>query len=64
VPFNQLSEDVLKNRNILKAVMDQYGFLQLSTEWWHFYLPDSANYELLNLSFSQLEKLSRKQRNF
>ena len=64
VSFTQLPEDVLKNRNILKTVMEKYGFVQLSTEWWHFYLPDSSDFELLNLSFSQLEKLSRGQRNF
>jgi D-alanyl-D-alanine dipeptidase len=64
VAFTQLPEDVLKNRNILKTVMEKYGFVQLSTEWWHFYLPDSSDYELLDLSFSQLGKLSGKRRNF
>jgi D-alanyl-D-alanine dipeptidase len=63
VSFTELPEDVLKNRNLLKTVMEKYGFVQLSTEWWHFYLPNSSNFELLDLSFSQLESLSRKQRN-
>jgi zinc D-Ala-D-Ala dipeptidase len=64
VSFVELSDEVLKNRNLLKTVMEKYGFIQLSTEWWHFYLPNSSDYELLDLSFSDMEKISRKQRNF
>ena len=62
--FIDLDDEVLKNRNILKSVMEKYGFIQLSTEWWHFYLPNSADYQLLDLSFYELRKLSRSQRRF
>lgn len=58
--FINLSLEILKNRNILKTVMEKYGFIELETEWWHFYLPDSSAYELLDLSFSDLETLNTK----
>lgn len=59
--FSSLPQRDLKNREILKTVMEKYGFKQLSTEWWHFYLPNSSDFELLDISFSNLKKLSRKQ---
>lgn len=56
--FMQLTPEVLKNRQTLKTIMEQYGFVALDTEWWHFYLPDSSDYELLDLSFAALQKMS------
>ena len=58
--FTGLSEEILKNRNLLKSVMEKYGFKQLSTEWWHFYLPNSSSFQLLNIPFADLKKMSRK----
>ena len=55
--FMQLSTEILANRKLLKQTMEQYGFVALSTEWWHYYLPDPKRYELLDLSFKQLRKL-------
>lgn len=60
--FSNLSQEVLKNRNILKNAMEKYGFIQLSTEWWHFYLPNSSSYELLDISFSDLKKMDKEMR--
>jgi D-alanyl-D-alanine dipeptidase len=48
--------DVLNNRNLLRKIMEKYGFIQLTTEWWHYYLPNSSSFELLDLSFSDLRK--------
>lgn len=62
--FTGLSPEILQNRNLLKTVMEKYGFKQLSTEWWHFYLPDASSYELLDLSFSDLNKMDRKKSSF
>ena len=56
--FTDLPGQILKNRNILKNIMEKYGFIGLETEWWHFYLPNSSSYELLDLSFAQLKTLS------
>lgn len=55
--FKQLPEAVLNNRKLLRTVMEKYGFKALETEWWHYYWADSNEYEVLNLSFTQLKKL-------
>ena len=56
--YMNLSIEVLNNRKLLKATMEKYGFVSLSTEWWHYSLPDASNrFELLDLSFTQLKKL-------
>jgi D-alanyl-D-alanine dipeptidase len=58
--FAQLPESILSNRNLLKSVMEKYGFKQLSTEWWHFYLPNSSTFELLDIRFADLKKMDKK----
>ncbi|HUZ61331.1 MAG TPA: M15 family metallopeptidase [Hanamia sp.] len=61
--FTNLSTDILRNRNILKNAMEKFGFIQLSTEWWHFYIPNSSHYELLDISFLDLIKMDKKKKN-
>ncbi|MBS1758167.1 MAG: M15 family metallopeptidase [Bacteroidetes bacterium] len=56
--FKELPAKILANRILLKATMEQFGFKVLETEWWHFYLPDTKKYELLNLDFETLQKLN------
>ena len=59
--FTALPDTVLKNRFLLKAIMEKNGFKALDTEWWHYSLPNAKEYELMNLSFAQLKKIcSRK----
>lgn len=57
--FQQLPAAVLQNRQLLKTTMEQFGFRALATEWWHYYLPDSDNFELLDISFEALHKLKK-----
>ncbi len=54
--FTDLPKDVLANRLMLKNVMERHGFRALETEWWHYYLPDAGRYELLDLTFKQLQR--------
>ena len=54
--FMHVSEEKIKNRNLLKSVMEKHGFLSFQTEWWHYSWPNVRNYEILNLSFHQLKK--------
>lgn len=61
--FTNLSADILRNRNILKNAMEKFGFIQLSTEWWHFYITNSSHYELLDISFLDLIKMDKKKKN-
>ncbi|MDE3185849.1 MAG: M15 family metallopeptidase [Bacteroidota bacterium] len=58
--FTGLQAEVLKHRNLLKRVMEENGFKQLSTEWWHFYLPNSSSFELLDISFGELKKMDKR----
>jgi D-alanyl-D-alanine dipeptidase len=54
--FNGTDAKRMANRNLLRHIMEKYGFLPLSTEWWHFSWPHAENYEVLDLSFEELEK--------
>lgn len=56
--YIHLPKNVIANRDLLRRTMQRYGLIQLSTEWWHFYLPDPQHrYELLDLSFDELAQL-------
>ena len=54
--FTSLPETVLKNRELLKSMMQKHGFTPLETEWWHYYWPNDKNYEVLDLPFAALRK--------
>jgi D-alanyl-D-alanine dipeptidase len=54
--FNGPDAKRMTNRKLLKRVMEKYGFLSLATEWWHFSWPHAENFEVLDLSFAELEK--------
>jgi len=49
------------NRELLKSTMVKYGFIPLSTEWWHFSWPATQDYEVLDLPFQQLSDWGKKQ---
>lgn len=59
--FRQLPEVVLLNRLRLRRLMEAHGFKALETEWWHYSWPNDGRYELLDLSFRQVRKLSQLQ---
>ena len=58
--FEDLPDSIKQNRAILKKVMEKNGFIQLSTEWWHFYLPGSDKYDVMDISFKSLKKIACK----
>ena len=41
-----------RNRLLLNAVMYGGGFVGISSEWWHFELPNAASYPLLDDQFA------------
>ena len=55
--YMRLDSTVLTNRQLLKITMEKHGFIALDTEWWHYYLPNAAKYELLDFDFKQMKKL-------
>lgn len=58
--FKNLPETVFQNRLLLKTTMEKHGFKALDSEWWHYYLPDAALYELLDINFKDLKLLNKK----
>ena len=55
--YQDLPENILKNRALLRKIMTKGGFKPLRTEWWHFSYPGSTGlYLLLDLPFNQLGK--------
>jgi len=53
--FQHLPEQVLQNRKLLRSAMEKYGFKVLETEWWHYFLPEAARFELLDIDFKKLK---------
>jgi D-alanyl-D-alanine dipeptidase len=58
--FINLPQPVLQNRLLLKTTMERHGFKGLESEWWHYYLPNPALYELLDIDFKKLKVLNKK----
>jgi len=54
--FKNLSADVLKNRNLLRSLMEKHGFVPLETEWWHYYLPNSNRFDVLDIPFTRFQR--------
>ena len=44
----------IKNRTLLRIIMEKYGFVPLETEWWHYSWPSSSSYDILDLTFKAL----------
>jgi zinc D-Ala-D-Ala dipeptidase len=45
------SKTAIRNRKLLKSVMEKQGFSGIATEWWHFDGRNSKQYELLDINF-------------
>jgi D-alanyl-D-alanine dipeptidase len=54
--FKEKDAKRMANRELLKRAMEKYGFIPLATEWWHYSWPHPENFEVLDLSFADLEK--------
>jgi D-alanyl-D-alanine dipeptidase len=52
--FRDLPADVIKNRTILRNVMERNGFRVLDNEWWHFDFIGWKNFELMDMNFKEL----------
>ena len=42
-----LSHQINRNRNLLLGIMMHSGFTTIPTEWWHYELPNSEQYDLI-----------------
>ncbi len=57
--FTALPQEILQNRTLLKNIMEKNGFKALETEWWHFSLANAKDFELLDIPFKKLKKITR-----
>lgn len=57
--FSQLSAEVLQNRKLLLSTMVRHGFQPFDTEWWHYAWPDDRGYEVMDISFKDLNRKLR-----
>ena len=55
--YPNLPKQEIVNRELLKTIMQQYGFRAIPTEWWHFDFIGWQNYSLLDISFQQINKI-------
>ncbi len=45
----------MRNRWILKTIMEKYGFKSLKTEWWHYDLAGWQKYDIMDISFDEID---------
>ena len=60
--FMALPVEILQNRNLLKNIMEKNGFKVLETEWWHYSFTDAKDFELMDISFKKLKKITQSQK--
>lgn len=58
--YMDLQDTVIRNREILISIMKKHGFKVYPYEWWHFDFKGWENYQLMDLSFDELEKTKHK----
>jgi zinc D-Ala-D-Ala dipeptidase len=58
--FMGLDAKRITNREILKQTMVKFGFIPLSTEWWHYSWPHPEIFDVMDLSFRQLTGIQNK----
>ncbi|RYZ99038.1 MAG: D-alanyl-D-alanine dipeptidase [Sphingobacteriaceae bacterium] len=52
--YMNLSPQKIKNRELLRAVMEKYGFTIYPSEWWHYDFNSWEQYELMDVPFEEL----------
>ncbi|HEX2098645.1 MAG TPA: M15 family metallopeptidase [Rubrobacteraceae bacterium] len=52
--YQDLPEEAIRNRELLREVMECHGFVALKTEWWHYDWQGWERFELLDLPLTSL----------
>jgi D-alanyl-D-alanine dipeptidase len=47
--YADLPEEAIRNRDLLREVMEGHGFTALETEWWHYDCQDWERFEVMDL---------------
>ena len=56
VGCTDLSQEVIRNRDMLINIIKKYGFTVYPYEWWHFDFNGWESFELMDISFEDLNK--------
>jgi D-alanyl-D-alanine dipeptidase len=54
--YRNLPEGTIRNRALLKGVMEKAGFIPLAEEWWHYDDENWAQFELMDVPFREFPK--------
>jgi len=57
--YQQIPEDAKKNRQLLIQTMSKYGFSVYPSEWWHYDFKGWKDFELMDLSFEELDSINK-----
>jgi D-alanyl-D-alanine dipeptidase len=52
--YQDLPDQAIRNRELLKGLMEKAGFIPLSEEWWHYDDEKWMQFDLMDLSFQDL----------
>jgi D-alanyl-D-alanine dipeptidase len=55
--YMELTPEAIKNRKLLKDVMIKYGFTPYNQEWWHYNFKGWESYDLMDISFEELNSV-------
>lgn len=51
--YMKLPQKIIRNRALLKNIMEHFGFKAYKNEWWHYTFVTDIKYELLDIDFSE-----------
>lgn len=54
--FQDLPDQAIRNRELLKSLMEKAGFIPLPEEWWHYDDEKWMQFDIMDLSFQDLSK--------
>jgi D-alanyl-D-alanine dipeptidase len=54
--YQDLPDRAIKNRELLKSLMEKEGFIPLPEEWWHYDDENWRQFDLMDVSFQNLLK--------
>jgi len=57
--YKNLTAEQIANREKLVTVMTENGFTKYEHEWWHFNIKNRDKYKLMDLSFQELDELTK-----
>lgn len=57
--YNDLPEEAIRNRKLLRDIMEKHGFEGVSSEWWHFNDTEWERFEIMDVSFEELGRVYR-----